>query len=189
MFGLNIRKVFPTVREHWCRLPGDLTDTYPRASLGSTQKGTGNQSSLLQTHCSATDQAIFLLPYFCKISFSFTTNVTELFCLESKGCQVPLAVSIVSCFPSPSCVFPEAAAPMDLPCSSGLTAACPWFAPRQEPAQRGWRGAATHTAPQLVQSPARSNALWGGHRQKLPGGFLSKAPALCLPLLALHLQH
>jgi len=36
IFGFDIKKVFLTVRKHWRRLPGDLADTYPRASLGTS---------------------------------------------------------------------------------------------------------------------------------------------------------
>lgn len=36
MFGLNVRKVFPSVMKYWAGLPGDLTDTYPSTSLGTS---------------------------------------------------------------------------------------------------------------------------------------------------------
>lgn len=96
-------------------------------------------------------------------------NFTEFFCLESKGCQVPLAVSIVSCFPSPSCVFLEAAAPVDLLCFSGFTDACPQFAPPQQPAQRGWRGPAVRAAPLHVPTPAHTDVSQGKQQRKHSG--------------------
>lgn len=123
---------------------------------------------------------ISLLPYFGEISF-FHYESYSTFLLGVK--RVPSAFSCFDClpFPQPQLRFPGGCSSCGTCFAfSGFTAACPRFAPPQEPARRGWRVLATRPASRPVPTPARTDVPWREQQRKHPF-LVVKTTFLSLP--------
>lgn len=191
---LDGEQVFPAVRNAWrsCQHPsqGILRNQF---SNTCPERHRHRQSSPRQTHCSAAAHTIFLLPYFCEISFSSTMNITERFCWESKGCQVPLAVSIISCFPSPSCVLPGGCSSRGPALLQQLHCCLSSVCFSTGASSEGLEGPCDPSAPQPVPAPAHTDIPWGEQHRKPPGatsgpGSHPSHPSACVSLVGLKIS-